>query len=58
MNTQKESIPITMRNNQLTEGGNLRVWCITQKPQNKKRTWMNDLDEHLKMYINNCKYLA
>ena len=30
----------------VTEGGDLRVWCITQKPQNKKRTWMNDLDEH------------
>ena len=27
----------------VTEGGNLRVWCITQNQQNEKRTLMDDL---------------
>ena len=49
MNTQKESLPITMRNNQT-----YRRWessylkCITQKPTKREAYIGDDLDEHLK----------
>ena len=57
--TQKESLSITMRNNQTYrrwESSGLK--CITQKPTKQEAYMDDDLDEHLKMYINNCKYLA
>ena len=41
VNTYKESIPITIKNVKLTEIGNLRVWCITQKPT-KQEAYMDE----------------
>ena len=47
-----------MRNNQTYRRWESSGLVYHSKPTKQEAYMDDDLDEHLKMYINNCKYLA